>query len=63
VLRKCIWGGPGDTKVILTLADAQHMQMTMAAQERSGANTVTGVGSPKQSPSSSLSDLDDQNTR
>jgi hypothetical protein len=45
VLGKCTWAGPGDTKVILTLADAPHMQMTMAAQERSGASAVEGVGS------------------
>jgi hypothetical protein len=45
VLGKCTWAGPGDTKVILTLADTQHMQMTIAAQERSGATAVTGVGS------------------
>jgi hypothetical protein len=45
VLGKCTWAGPGDTKVTLTLADAAHMQMTVAAQERSGATVVTGVGS------------------
>jgi len=45
VLGRCTWTGPGDTKVVLTLADAPHMQMTVAVQERAGATVVMGVGS------------------
>jgi hypothetical protein len=32
VIGKCTWSGSGDMKVIVTLADAQHMQLTVASQ-------------------------------
>lgn len=44
VLGRCTWIGSGNTKVIVTLADAQHMQTTIAAQQKEGTN-VAGVGS------------------
>ena len=44
-LGRCAWMGPGDTKVIVTLADAQHMQVTIAAQLKSGGAPISGVGS------------------
>lgn len=44
-LGKCTWAGGAGTKVILTLSDARHMQMTIAAQENSGAKDVPGLGS------------------
>ncbi len=43
-LGRCTWPGSGDTKVIVTLADAQHMQTTVAAQERTGTD-IPGIGS------------------
>ena len=45
VLGRCTWLGGGNTKVIVTLADAQHMQLTVAAQEQSGGTAVPGLGS------------------
>lgn len=45
VLGRCTWLGSGNTKVIVTLADAQHMQLTVAAQEHSGGTAVPGLGS------------------
>jgi len=45
VLGRCTWLGSGNTKVIVTLADAQHMQLTVAAQEQSGGTAVPGLGS------------------
>jgi hypothetical protein len=44
VLGKCIWVANGGAKVIVTLADAQHMQRIVAAQEKSGGTAVSGVG-------------------
>lgn len=43
-LGRCTWTGTGNTKVIVTLADAQHMQLTVAAQEQSGGTKVSGLG-------------------
>lgn len=45
VLGRCTWLGSGNTKVIVTLADARHMQLTVAAQEQSGGTAVPGLGS------------------
>jgi hypothetical protein len=45
VLGRCTWAGSGNTKVIVTLADAQHMQMTIAAQQQTGGTAVPGLGS------------------
>ncbi len=44
-LGRCTWMGPGNTKVIVTLADEQHMQITIAAQLQGGGTPVSGVGS------------------
>ncbi len=44
VLGRCTWVGSGNTKVIVTLTDAQHMQTTIAVQEKGGTK-VPGVGS------------------
>ncbi len=44
-LGKCTWQGDGGTRVIVTLADAQHMGFTIAAQEQAGGVDVPGVGS------------------
>jgi hypothetical protein len=41
-LGKCTWTGAGDTKVIVTLADAQHMQITLAVQLQGGGTAVGG---------------------
>ena len=43
-LGKCTWQGSGNTKVIVTLADAQHMGLTVAAEEQSGGTAVPGLG-------------------
>jgi hypothetical protein len=45
VLGRCTWIGGGDTKVIVTLTDTQHMQTTLSAQLQAGGNSVSGVGS------------------
>ena len=44
VLGRCTWTD-GKNKVIVTLADTQHMQLTIAAQEQSGGTAVPGLGS------------------
>lgn len=44
VLGRCTWLGSGPTKVIVTLADAKHMQLTVEAQEQTGGSDVSGVG-------------------
>jgi hypothetical protein len=44
VLGRCTWTGEGDTKVIVTLGDAQHIGATVAASERAGGESVPGVG-------------------
>ena len=43
-LGKCTWAGSGDTKVIVTLTDAAHMELTVKAQQSTGAD-VPGLGS------------------
>lgn len=43
-LGRCTWTA-GTNKVIVTLADAQHMQRTVAAQEQSEGTSVPGLGS------------------
>jgi len=45
VLGRCTWTGSGNTKVIVTLADAPHMETTIAAQQQSGGTAVPGLGS------------------
>jgi hypothetical protein len=44
VLARCTWEGSNATRVIVTLADAKHMEITVHAQERSGGSDVTGIG-------------------
>jgi hypothetical protein len=44
-LGKCTWVGSSDTKVIVTLADAQHMELTIKAQQQAGGTDVPGLGS------------------
>lgn len=44
VLGRCTWLGSGATKVIVTLADAKHMQLTVEAQEQTGGSDVSGIG-------------------
>jgi len=44
VLARCTWEGSNSTRVIVTLADAKHMGITVHAQEQSGASEVTGIG-------------------
>ena len=44
VLGKCTWDANGGAKVIVTLADTQHMQRTVAAQEKNGGIVIPGVG-------------------
>jgi hypothetical protein len=43
VLGRCTWAA-GDTKVIVTLTDAPHMEVTVKAQQKSGTD-VPGLGS------------------
>jgi len=43
-LGKCTWTAGGNTRVIVTLADAQHMQLTIAAERQQGTD-VPGLGS------------------
>ena len=44
VLGRCTWTGDGDTKVIVTLGDAQHIGLTVAAAEQTGGESVPGLG-------------------
>lgn len=44
ILGRCSWSGSDGTRVIVTLGDAQHMAMTVRAQESSGGQSVPGVG-------------------
>jgi hypothetical protein len=45
VLGRCTWEGPGNSRVIVTLADAQHMGLTVKAQQQSGGEDIKGLGS------------------
>jgi hypothetical protein len=45
VLGRCTWQGSGSTRIVLTLADTQHMQRTIEAQQASGGSPETGLGS------------------
>ena len=44
VLGRCTWTGDGDTKVIVTLGDAQHIGLTVSAVEQSGGEQLPGLG-------------------
>jgi hypothetical protein len=43
-LSNCTWQGSNGTKIILTLADTSHMQVTMQSQLQSGATQLPGIG-------------------
>jgi len=43
-LGKCTWTAADGTRVILTLADAQHMKIAVEAQQQTGGAAVPGVG-------------------
>jgi len=45
VLGRCTWDGPGNRRVILTLVDAQHMGLTLKAQQQTGGEDIKGLGS------------------
>jgi hypothetical protein len=45
VLARCAWEGSNSTRVIVTLADAKHMGITVRATEKSGGDHVAGIGS------------------
>jgi hypothetical protein len=44
-LGKCTWLGSGDTKVIVTLADSNHMELTIKVQQQTGGAEIPGLGS------------------
>ena len=44
VLARCTWSGANATRVIVTLADAKHMDITVHATEQSGGVDVSGIG-------------------
>ncbi len=44
ILGKCTWTTAAHTRVILTLADAQHMQLTVDVQKRNGGTAIPGIG-------------------
>ncbi len=44
VLGRCTWTGDGDTKVVVTLGDAQHIGLTVSAVEQSGGEKLPGLG-------------------
>jgi hypothetical protein len=45
VLGRCTWDGPGNSRVVVTLADAQHMGVTVKAQQQTGGEDIKGLGS------------------
>src|SRR5689334_6238436 len=40
VLGRCTWEGPGNSRVIVTLADAQHLGLTVKAQQQTGGTDI-----------------------
>src|SRR5690348_15832825 len=40
VLGRCTWDGPGNARVIVTLADAQHLGLTVKAQQQTGGTDI-----------------------
>ena len=40
----CRWRADDGTEIIVVLADASHMQVTMQSQEQAGADAIPGVG-------------------
>jgi hypothetical protein len=45
VLGRCTWEGPRNSRVIVTLADAQHMGLTVKAEQETGGEDIKGLGS------------------
>src|SRR5215813_1481756 len=45
VLGRCTWDGPDNWRVTLTLVDAQHMGLTLKAQQQTGGEDIKGLGS------------------
>jgi hypothetical protein len=45
VLSGCTWTGSANGKVIVTLADTAHMQLTIQAQQETGGTSISGLGS------------------
>lgn len=43
-LSNCTWLGPKGVKIVVTVADAAHMQVTMQSQIQSGAAQISGIG-------------------
>jgi hypothetical protein len=43
-LSNCAWQGSNGTRIIVTLAEASHMQVTMQSQLQSGATQLPGIG-------------------
>lgn len=43
-LSNCTWLGPNGAKIVVTVADAPHMQMTVQSQIQSGATQFQGIG-------------------
>ncbi|MDE3149091.1 MAG: hypothetical protein KGL37_06430 [Acidobacteriota bacterium] len=43
-LGKCTWLGGNNTRVIVTLADARHMQVVVEAQQETGGTALPGIG-------------------
>ncbi len=44
VLSRCTWTGEDNTRVIVTLGDAQHIGLTIKAAEDTDGESVPGVG-------------------
>ena len=44
VLGRCTWDGPGNSRVIVTLTDAQHIGLTVKAVQQNGGEDIKGLG-------------------
>lgn len=44
VLGRCTWDASGNSRVIVTLADAQHMGLTVKAQQQTSGEDIKGLG-------------------
>jgi hypothetical protein len=43
-LSDCTWVAADGTKIVVTVADAEHMQVTLQSQLQSGASQYPGIG-------------------
>ena len=43
-LSDCTWLGPDGTRIVVTVADAAHMEVTLASALQSGATELPGIG-------------------